>query len=66
MWDSIGYEYPVPTWLCNVVIISECLEEQAACFQRLEATGYSKTSVIACYISLCHTAEDQNLKYQHY
>jgi hypothetical protein len=62
MWDSIGYEDPGPMWLCSVVIISKCLEEHAACYQKLAATGYLKTSVITCKIKLCHTAQDHTVR----
>lgn len=48
MCVSIDYEDPGPMWLCNVVIISECLEEHTAYYQKLKATGYSKTFVITC------------------
>jgi hypothetical protein len=57
MWDSIGYEDPGPVWLCNFVIISECMEERAACYQKLEATGYSKTFAITYNTKLCPNAQ---------
>ena len=56
---SIGYEDPGPLWSCNVMIISECVEEHAACYQKLEATGYFKTLVITCNTKLCHITQDQ-------
>jgi hypothetical protein len=64
MWHSIGYEDPGPMWLCNVALISNVLEGHAACYLKMEATGYSETLVITYNTKLCHIPEDHNLKFQ--
>jgi hypothetical protein len=66
MWGSIGYEDPDPIRLCNGCDNFQVFGGTCCLLSKFEASGYSKTLVIAYNTKLCHTAQNQNLKFQNY